>query len=263
MVYALIGDVHGNLRALEAVLEDINKRGIKNIISVGDVVGLGPHPSECLDLIIKNNIRMIAGNAEEYIKFGADAFFYLKNPQARYDNAVWTKSQLRKDQLEFINSLPHSIEINEFGHNIGICHFPIDVRYDYDGVWKYEGKHPRVFNKTNTRKDKRFKIDNALSRNANEDPLFGGKKLSSFDVLIYGHYHFYREHKLFRRKLISLNGTGVGIHKCATYQLMIIKKNYFYTNTRYIPYDYESEIEEAKRINQPNLETYIKYITCE
>ena len=76
MVYALIGDVHGNLRALEAVLEDINKRGIKNIISVGDVVGLGPHPSECLDLIIKNNIRMIAGNAEEYIKFGADAFFY-------------------------------------------------------------------------------------------------------------------------------------------------------------------------------------------
>ena len=136
MVYALLGDIHGNLRALEAVLEDIKKREIHNIISVGDVVGLGPNPSECLDLIMKNNVQMVAGNAEEYVKFGADAFPYLKSTQERYDNVVWTKKQLRKDQIEFINKLPHSIEINEFGHNIGICHFPIDVRYDYSGVWK-------------------------------------------------------------------------------------------------------------------------------
>lgn len=263
MIYALIGDIHGNLSALEAVLEDIKKRGIDNIISVGDIVGLGPHPSECLDLIIKNNVHAVAGNAEEYVKFGADAFYYLKNPQDRYDNAVWTKSQLREDQIEFINNLPHSIEINEMGHNIGICHFPIDVRYDYSGVWDYNGLYPRVFNRTNSKKDIRFEIDNELSRNANEDPLFGGKKLSNFDILIYGHYHFYREHKIQKRKYISLNGTGVGINKCATYQLMIIKKNYFYTKTCYIPYDYEGERESAKKINQPNLETYIKYISCE
>ena len=259
MVYALLGDIHGNLRALEAVLEDIKKREIHNIISVGDVVGLGPNPSECLDLIMKNNVQMVAGNAEEYVKFGADAFPYLKSTQERYDNVVWTKKQLRKDQIEFINKLPHSIEINEFGHNIGICHFPIDVRYDYSGVWKYKGKHIRIFNKTNTKKDERFKLNNELSKNANEDPLFGGKKISNFDILIYGHYHFYREHRFFKRKYISLNGTGVGIYKCAAYQLMIVKQNYFYTKTCYVPYDYESAHEDAKRIKQPNYEKYIRY----
>lgn len=263
MIYAIISDVHGNLRALEAVLDDIKKRGIDNIISIGDIVGLGPNPRECLDLIINNNIQMIAGNAEEYVKFGADAFPYLKSTQERYDNAVWTKNELREDQIEYINKLPHSIEINEFGYNIGICHFPIDVRYDYSGVWKYNGKHPRIFNKTNTKRDARFKLNNELGKDANKDPLFGGKKITSFDILIYGHYHFYREHKLFRRKLISLNGTGVGINRCATYQLMIIKQNYFYTKTCYIPYDYEGAQEDAKRISQPNYETYIKYITNE
>lgn len=263
MIYALIGDVHGNLRALEAVLEDIKKRSIDNIISVGDIVGLGPHPSECLDLIINNNIRMVAGNAEEYVKFGANAFPYLMNPPARHDNAVWTKKQLRKGQIEFINNLPHSIEINEYGHNIGICHFPIDVRYDYHGVRDYSGLHPRAFNRTNSKKDLRFKLDNELTKNANEDPLFNGKKLSKFDILIYGHYHFYREHRIFRRKLISLNGTGVGINKCATYLMMVIKNNNIFTKTYYIPYNYEGEIDEAKKVNQPNLETYIKYISCE
>ncbi len=261
MVYAIISDVHGNLRALEAVLEDIQKREIDKIISVGDVIGLGPNPSECLDLIMKNNIQMIAGNAEEYVKFGADAFPYLKRPQERYDNAVWTKSQLRQDQINFINKLPHSIEINDFGKRIGICHFPIDVRYDFSGVGNYDGKHTRIFNKTNTKKDERFKLDNALSKNANEDPLFGGKKISSFDILIYGHYHFYREHRRFKRRFYSLNGTGVGIYKSATYQIITLTKKHFSTKTCYVPYDYESAINDANKINQPNKNTYIKYIS--
>ena len=53
---ALISDVHANLEALKAVLMDIKNHNIKTIYSLGDVIGLGNHPRECLKLILENNI---------------------------------------------------------------------------------------------------------------------------------------------------------------------------------------------------------------
>ncbi len=49
---AIISDIHGNLEALEAVLADIDRRGIKDIVCLGDVVGYGASPADCLDLEI-------------------------------------------------------------------------------------------------------------------------------------------------------------------------------------------------------------------
>src|SRR5437879_3863441 len=50
---ALISDIHGNLEALRAVLEDINKHQVEEIYCLGDVIGYGPNPRECIDLIMK------------------------------------------------------------------------------------------------------------------------------------------------------------------------------------------------------------------
>ena len=46
---ALISDIHGNLEALEKVLEDIDRRGVDEIICLGDIVGYGPNPIECVE----------------------------------------------------------------------------------------------------------------------------------------------------------------------------------------------------------------------
>ena len=48
---AIISDIHGNLEALRAVLDDIEHLGINEIICLGDVIGYGPEPRECLDII--------------------------------------------------------------------------------------------------------------------------------------------------------------------------------------------------------------------
>ena len=48
---ALISDIHGNALALRAVLEDISWRSVDRIVCLGDVVGYGPEPAECLDLV--------------------------------------------------------------------------------------------------------------------------------------------------------------------------------------------------------------------
>ena len=53
MKIAIISDIHGNLEALTATLEDIEKRNVNEIICLGDIIAKGIHPKECLDLIRK------------------------------------------------------------------------------------------------------------------------------------------------------------------------------------------------------------------
>ncbi len=85
---AIISDIHGNLVALEAVLEDIREQGIETIYCLGDVIGYGPRPRECL-LICKNFALNLLGNHEEAVLFEPIGF------NARAKSAVeWTKQQL-------------------------------------------------------------------------------------------------------------------------------------------------------------------------
>ena len=50
-MFAIVSDIHGNLEAFTAVLAEIDRRGIQHIVCLGDVVGYGPNPMECLDLV--------------------------------------------------------------------------------------------------------------------------------------------------------------------------------------------------------------------
>lgn len=87
---AIISDIHGNLPALEAVLEDIDKKEITEIVCLGDVVGYGPYPRECLEKV-KPCDTIILGNHEEAVLYEAAAATF--NSRAR--RAVnWTRAQL-------------------------------------------------------------------------------------------------------------------------------------------------------------------------
>ncbi|WP_240725200.1 metallophosphoesterase family protein [Mangrovimicrobium sediminis] len=59
---AVFGDIHANAPALEAVLADIRRQGIEQAIVVGDVVGYGPHPAECVELMRRNDFMVVRGN---------------------------------------------------------------------------------------------------------------------------------------------------------------------------------------------------------
>ena len=59
---AVISDVHGNLTALTAVLDDIDRRGVAQIVCLGDVVGYGPEPAKCLDLVLDRCQVTLMGN---------------------------------------------------------------------------------------------------------------------------------------------------------------------------------------------------------
>lgn len=74
---ALISDVHANLEALQAVLEDIHSHGVTRIACLGDMVGYGPDPGPVLDTIEKTCDVVVAGNHEWAILHGTEGFNWL------------------------------------------------------------------------------------------------------------------------------------------------------------------------------------------
>lgn len=110
---AIISDIHGNLEALSAVLADIQKRNITEIICTGDIVGYGPDPVECLN-ICRGFKQAILGNHEEAVLFRAGS----KDFRVWAEMAInWTKQQLFKpgmpgveDNLKYLHSLQEIYE---------------------------------------------------------------------------------------------------------------------------------------------------------
>ena len=81
MRYAILGDIHGNLTALETVLRHIRLEGVDRILSVGDVVGYGAAPAECIQIVREIDAVVVKGNHDAACVGELDMTFF--NPFAR------------------------------------------------------------------------------------------------------------------------------------------------------------------------------------
>jgi len=114
-MFAIISDIHSNLEALTAVLQDIEQRGIRTIYCLGDVVGYGPNPVECLDLVIDKTEWCVLGN-HDYATLYEPTNFNAGAEQASF----WTRdvlecredSQRNHQRWEFLGKLPmrHTVD---------------------------------------------------------------------------------------------------------------------------------------------------------
>lgn len=86
---ALISDIHGNLEALRSVLQDIRSQGVTEIFCLGDIIGYGPNPCECLDEVINRCRTTILGNHDQAAMFDPSGF----NPVA-LKAVYWTRDTL-------------------------------------------------------------------------------------------------------------------------------------------------------------------------
>ena len=92
-MFAVLSDIHSNLEALTSVLADIENRGIKTIYCLGDVIGYGPNPKECLDLVIEKTKWCVLGN-HDYATLYEPTNFNYGAEQASF----WTRFVLETDQ---------------------------------------------------------------------------------------------------------------------------------------------------------------------
>ncbi|WP_456472046.1 metallophosphoesterase family protein [Methanocaldococcus sp.] len=98
---AVISDVHANLEALEAVLDDIKERGIKEIYVLGDIVDYGANPNECIELL--KDYKCVAGNHDLAV-LGKEVLYNFND--YAIISILWTKRVIKEENLKFLKSLP-------------------------------------------------------------------------------------------------------------------------------------------------------------
>jgi diadenosine tetraphosphatase ApaH/serine/threonine PP2A family protein phosphatase len=105
----VISDIHANLTALQAVLNDA--KDIEATWCLGDLVGYGPDPNECIAAIrALPNLLCIIGNHDAAVLDHIDPSTF--NPEAR--NAIdWTQNRLTDDSVAFLKSLPEKIDVQQ------------------------------------------------------------------------------------------------------------------------------------------------------
>lgn len=103
MGFAVISDVHANLEALEAVLKDIKKRKRERILFLGDAVGYGPNPNECLETLRDTCRVLLAGNHDRAAIGRTDIEYFNEYAKAAI---LWTREALTEENRRFVDTLP-------------------------------------------------------------------------------------------------------------------------------------------------------------
>jgi predicted phosphodiesterase len=146
-VKAIISDIHSNLEALQAVLADISQQDVEETFCLGDVVGYGPNPRECVDLVMECRV-VILGNHDQGAMFDPEGF------NASAERAIfWTRAQLespterrdlREKRWEFLAERPRSHRENGFLYVHGSARNPLNEYVFPEDIYN-QRKMERIF----------------------------------------------------------------------------------------------------------------------
>ncbi len=122
---ALLSDVHGNLPAFEAVLDDIREAGVDARWCLGDLVGYGAQPDECVALAAEACELCLIGNHDLVVLGRIDVESFSANAA---EAALWTRDHINDDSVKFLSALAP----DDQDHDIGLYHAS-----PRDPVWEY------------------------------------------------------------------------------------------------------------------------------
>ena len=121
MRHAIFSDIHGNLPALESVLDDMSTAQVDSYFCLGDVVGYGAYPDECVELVRDLGCLTVAGN-HDFAVLGKISIQHF-NKMAK-KSTLWTRDTLTTDSLEFLGNLPLVEEYGEISLVHGSLYSP-------------------------------------------------------------------------------------------------------------------------------------------
>jgi predicted phosphodiesterase len=116
MRIAVIGDLHANLPALSAVLDDVQRIGADGLYCVGDVVGRGPHPNEVADWLRTLEIPTVQGNWDEAVGMDRDQTGALwpsmETETAGQSSLAWTAERISEENKAWLRYLPSTLRVD-------------------------------------------------------------------------------------------------------------------------------------------------------
>lgn len=220
MKVAIFSDIHGNREALISIIKDIKKEGIKKIICLGDTIGIGPNPKECMDIIVDNNIKMVLGNHELYFIKGTQIDDEMGDGEIKHQN--WIKNKITDRQKQYLEKCNMTYEIDCNGKKVVCEHFLID--YNSNDQYPFHD----------------LKIAKDGSINEIIKPL-------NYDLIFIGH-----EHNVFTvdNKLYDVGSSGC--RKDNTTQYTIFDTETFTVETKSLEYDRTNFEQDLLKENYPD-----------
>jgi diadenosine tetraphosphatase ApaH/serine/threonine PP2A family protein phosphatase len=135
MRIGILGDIHGNAEALRAVVAALRREGVDQWVQVGDIVGYGPEPSVCIDIVRELGCATCLGNHDAAVLDRLDISYF--NNFAR-EAIHWTRPRLRPSDLEFLAGLELVVRKPPFTVVHGTLHMPEQFGYVFSPVEAFD-----------------------------------------------------------------------------------------------------------------------------
>ncbi len=131
-IFAILGDIHSNIEALNTVLDDCRSQGVTDFLCTGDVIGYNASPRECIEIIRSLGCPVVKGNHDHYV---SNLGVNLNDFQPHAAHVIeWTREQLSQDDMDWLSNLPYSV----IAMGLNIVHatndFPENFGYVFDNL---------------------------------------------------------------------------------------------------------------------------------
>lgn len=182
MKIAIISDIHGNLEALKATINDIEKRNVDKIICLGDTIAKGVHPKECIEIVRSKCEVVLKGNCDRHFSMQHEI---EELPDIEQKRVAWNQSMISEEDRNYLLNLPFCHEFYMSGSLVRLFHATPEV--DYKAIINQDSIETK------------FKMfcpsNNTVSQNI-------------ADIVIYGHIHHPFMDKIYNRTLINAGSVG-------------------------------------------------------
>ena len=142
MKYAILGDIHANLEALHAVLQDAEEQGVTHYACTGDLVGYNADPKACLQMIRSLKSTVVQGNHDYYA--ACNESMELFTPMAQ-KSIRWTRKQLSAFERRYLRQLPMIVDIENFT----IVHSSLNNPHRWNYIFKKKAADANFRNQFN------------------------------------------------------------------------------------------------------------------
>jgi len=182
---AILTDIHGNLPALERVLQECRGLGIDRYVCLGDTVGYGAEPNECCDLVRERVAFTLLGNHDAAVAGRMDYDYYYDAAREALD---WTRERLTPSNMSWLAALPYNVREDPVEYSHGSPIQPAEYEY----IFLLEQAEELV------------PISNDLA-----------------DVTFIGHSHLPRAYALTKERAVDVLGARVSLDPPAKYIISI------------------------------------------